>query len=151
MKTIFIVNGPNFSHLHLREKEFYKGICLNELEDYIIKFVRKNYSQKVNIKFYQSNLEGEIIDYLLNNIENLDALIINPASYTHYSIAISDALKILKNNNKIICEVHLSNIFSREIERQKSITAKNADIFIAGAGIYSYILALEYIIEKLSI
>lgn len=150
-KNIVIINGPNFSHLNLREKEFYGGLSLKDLEDYILNYVKENYLNKIEVKFYQSNIEGQIISFILENIDKFDAFIINPAAYSHYSIAISDTLKILKLQKKIVCEVHLTNIFSRENERQNLITAKNSDILIAGAGIHSYILALEYICEKLSI
>lgn len=153
-KSIYIVNGPNFSHLHLREKEFYNQISLKDIETSI-----KKYSETLNnlnnikfqLFFYQSNSEGEIISLLLDNIDKYDALIINPAALTHYSIAISDTFKILRLQNKIVCEVHISNIFAREEERRNSVTAKNADILITGAGIFSYNLALEYIREKLFI
>ncbi len=148
-KKIFIINGPNFSHLHLREKEFYGQYTLEKLENFIKDFIEKRFQNKIEVQFFQSNSEGQIIDILLENIDKYDAIIINPAAYSHYSIAISDTLKILKLQNKIICEVHLSNIFAREEERQNLITAKNVDILIAGAGIHSYILALEYIFEKL--
>ncbi|MCR4422179.1 MAG: 3-dehydroquinate dehydratase [Exilispira sp.] len=150
-KKIVILNGPNFSHLHLREKEIYGQFSLEKLEEYIKNYSEKHYKGKIDLQFFQSNSEGQIIDFLLKNIDKYDALIINPAAYSHYSIAISDTLKILKLQDKIICEVHLSNIFARESERQNLITAKNVDILIAGAGIHSYILALEYIFEKLSL
>lgn len=151
IKNILILNGPNFSHLHLREIDFYNGISLADLEKYILSYNEKKFSNFFNIIFYQSNTEGQIIDFLLNNLDKYDALIINPAAYSHYSLSIADTLKILKNNKKLVCEVHLSNVFAREEDRQRLLTAKNADIVIIGASIYSYILALEYISEKSSI
>ncbi len=150
-KTIYIVNGPNLSYLHIREKEYYKNISLNDIVEQVQSYIINNFKDKLEVKFFQSNSEGEIIDILLNNIDKYDGLIINPAAYSHYSLAIADTLKILQLNGKVICEVHISNIFSRENQRHNIITAQNADIIIAGAGVKSYTLALEYICEKFSL
>ncbi|HPO60809.1 MAG: 3-dehydroquinate dehydratase [Spirochaetes bacterium] len=148
MKKIHIVNGPNISHLHLREPEYYKNISLVDIENALNEFIIAKHFTNIDLAFFQSNSEGDIIKYLLDNLSNLDALIINPAAYSHYSLAISDTLAILKNQNKVIAEVHISNIFGREEDRKVSITAKYADIIIIGAGVEGYKLALEYISER---
>ncbi len=149
-KTIYIVNGPNLSHLKDREEKFYHKLSLSDIENHIYDYLKKMNSKDIFVKFFQSNSEGEIISFLLDNLNYYQGLIINPAAYSHYSIAISDTLAILKLKGKIICEVHISNIFARDEERQRLVTAKNSDLLIAGGGLYSYSLALEYIVEKLS-
>ena len=150
-KTIYIVNGPNLSHIEYRDPKFYNKNSLFDIENYIKNYLISKNIVNIVLRFYQSNNEGDIISFLLNNLAEYEALIINPAAFSHYSLAIADSLEILRRNKKIVCEVHISNIFAREEERKRLVTAKNADIIIAGAGIHSYSLALEYILEKLSI
>ncbi len=80
MKKIHIVNGPNISHLHLRETEYYRNISLVDIEDALKEFIIAKHFTNIDLAFFQSNSEGDIIKYLLDNLSNLDALIINPAS-----------------------------------------------------------------------
>jgi len=129
---ILILNGPNLNLLGTREPEIYGNVSMKEvLEDLQQEF------QKIEIGYFQSNHEGEIIDRL--QLEDFDALIINPGAFTHYSYAIADALK---NITKKKIEVHISNIYQREAFRQKSVTAAYTDAIISGFGISGYRLAI---------
>lgn len=129
---ILILNGPNLNLLGTREPEIYGNVSMKEvLEDLQQEF------QKIEIGYFQSNHEGEIIDRL--QLEDFDALIINPGAFTHYSYAIADALK---NITKKKIEVHISNIYQRETFRQKSVTAAYTDAIISGFGISGYRLAI---------
>lgn len=142
MYNILLLNGPNLNLLGEREPDIYGNKSYKNLCDDIVEYGK---SKNVNLEIYQSNHEGEIIDLLHNN-KNCDGVIINPAAYTHTSIAIYDALKAIA---KPVVEVHLSNIFSREGFRSKSVTAAAAIGSISGFGSNSYNLAVDAIIEYL--
>lgn len=130
---ILILNGPNLNLLGTREPEIYGNISMeNVFED-----LKKRFPQHELI-YYQSNIEGEIINRLQEN--NFEALVINPGAFTHYSYAIADCLKNI-SHPKI--EVHISNIYQREEFRQKSVTAVNADGILSGFGIKGYHLAIS--------
>ncbi|HBT50745.1 MAG TPA: type II 3-dehydroquinate dehydratase [Petrotoga sp.] len=137
---ILIINGPNLNMLGKRPKDIYGTETYEDLKNQINQFAQNN---SIDVEFFQSNSEGQIID----RIQKLDfeALIINPGAYTHYSYAIRDALEIV-NVPKV--EVHLTNIMARESFRQKSVTSSSCDGVISGLGFYGYILALEYLKEK---
>lgn len=139
---ILVINGPNLDLLGVREKNIYGEKSYKELTKLINK---KAFELGIEVEIVQSNIEGEII----NNIhrvydENFDGIIINPAAYTHYSIAIYDALKA-------VCvpsvEVHISNINSREEYRRKSVTAPACVGQICGFGFFGYIMALEAMVK----
>ena len=136
---ILIINGPNLNLLGNREKNIYGK---NTLEDIHLKCEEKAKEVNISIEFIQSNNEGEIINLIHKVEEDYDGLIINPAAYTHTSIAIMDALKSI---NKPKIEIHLSNIYSREEYRKKSITSEAVDGLICGFGENSYILGIEAI------
>lgn len=129
---LLIINGPNLNLLGTREPEIYgtKSMedCLAEL--------RQEFSND-EILFYQSNIEGEIINRLQE--DDFEAVVINPGAYTHYSYAIADCLK---NIQKPKIEVHISNIYKREEFRQKSVTASCCDAVLSGFGLEGYLLAL---------
>ena len=130
---ILILNGPNLNLLGTREPEIYGNISMeNVFED-----LKKRFPQH-ELSYYQSNIEGEIINRLQEN--NFEALVINPGAFTHYSYAIADCLKNI-SHPKI--EVHISNIYQREEFRQKSVTAVNADGILSGFGIKGYHLAIS--------
>lgn len=129
---VLIVNGPNLNLLGTREPEIYGT---TSMEDYLLDL--KSEFQNHEISYYQSNIEGEIINRLQE--DNFDALIINPGAYTHYSYAIADCLK---NIRKPKIEVHISNIYKREEFRQKSVTAASTDGVLSGFGMKGYRLAL---------
>ena len=128
---ILIVNGPNLNLLGTREPEIYGTVSMADfLENLKEKFPEDE------ILFFQSNVEGEIINRLQE--DDYEALIINPAAYTHYSYAIADCLR---NIQKPKIEVHISNIYAREEFRQKSVTAAHCNGVISGFGLDGYRLA----------
>ncbi len=132
---IVIINGPNLNMLEFREKLYgemsYEMLCNSIASKY-----------DFTIDFFQSNYEGKIIDLIQGAVNNYDAMIINPAAYTHYSYAISDALKIFKG---IKVEVHLTNINEREDFRKISVISNDCDACFMGNGINSYYDAIEFI------
>ena len=137
MKKIIIINGPNLNLLGDRETDIYGKITLSEIEQ-----LAKNKANELNLNlnFYQSNSESEIIDLIHKTQTDFDGLIINPAAFTHTSIALLDALKAI---SKPKIEIHLSNIHNREDYRKNSITSAGVDGIICGFGPLSYILAIE--------
>ena len=139
MKKILIINGPNLNLLGNREESIYGNETLEDIKNNCEK-----YSSKLNLitDFYQFNNEGEIIDKLHDVEKKYDGLIINPAAYTHSSIAILDSLRAI---TKPKIEIHLSNIYAREEYRKKSITSEGVDGLICGFGSNSYILGIEAI------
>ena len=143
MKKILVVNGPNINILGKRELEIYGELSYNNLVDEL-----KSYANKkgVCLDEFQSNSEGAIIDKLQELIDGeYDALIINPAAYSHYSYAIYDALKAIKIKK---VEVHLTNIFARDEFRKTSVTAGACDGVISGFGFDSYKLAIDYLLRE---
>lgn len=136
MKFI-VINGPNINMLGNRENEIYGDMYY---EDICEKIVDKGRKLDVDINIFQSNIEGEIISAIQDADGVYDGIIINPAAYTHYSIAILDALKAV--NIKAV-EVHISNINNREEFRKNSVTAEGCIGQISGFGIHSYILAIQ--------
>ena len=139
MKKILIINGPNLNLLGQREESIYGKETLEDIKNNCEKYSSK---LKLIIDFYQFNNEGEIIDKLHEVEKIYDGLIINPAAYTHSSIAILDSLRAI---NKPKIEIHLSNIYNREDYRKKSITSEGVDGLICGFGANSYILGIEAI------
>lgn len=129
---ILIVNGPNLNLLGTREPDIYGRISM---EDYLSEL--KHEFSLHDITYFQSNIEGEIIDRLQEN--DFDGLIINPGAFTHYSYAIADCLK---NISQPKIEVHISNIYQREEFRQKSVTAAHSNGMISGFGLKGYRLAI---------
>lgn len=135
---ILIVNGPNLNLLGTREPEIY-GVT--SMEDFLEE-LKQDFPQD-EILFYQSNIEGEIINRLQE--EDYDAVVINPGAYTHYSYAIADCLKSIK---KPKIEVHISNIYQREEFRQKSVTATYTNGILSGFGLNGYQLAIMSLKNK---
>lgn len=138
---VLIVNGPNLNKTGEREP-VYGTKTLDQINADIKSFCD---TRKVNIEFFQSNSEGDIINRLQSG--GFDALVINGGAYTHYSLAIADALYSVKTPK---IEVHLSNILAREDFRAVSVFAKNTDGAIIGLGADGYKLAIEHIICQLS-
>jgi len=136
MLKIGIINGPNLNMLGKRDQKIYGNLTLEEINHKIESFAKK---EDIELTIKQSNSEGEIIDSIQQFSSQVDGLIINPAAYTHYSYAIADALKDCPIPT---IEVHLSDIFSREDFRRKSVTASACIEQIAGFGYQSYILAI---------
>ena len=129
---ILIVNGPNLNLLGTREPEIYGTVSMADF----LENLKKKFPED-EILFFQSNVEGEIINRLQE--DDYEALIINPAAYTHYSYAIADCLR---NIQKPKIEVHISNIYAREEFRQKSVTAAHCCGVISGFGLDGYRLAV---------
>jgi 3-dehydroquinate dehydratase-2 len=138
---IIIINGPNLNLLGEREKEKYGSVTLKLIEKECKKFGKKN---NVLVTFKQSNIEGKIIDYIQESRKKFNGLIINAAGYTHTSVAIRDALMILKIP---VVELHITNIYNREKFRHKSLLSKAATSVICGFGTKGYVLALKGIKE----
>ena len=137
MNKIIILNGPNLNLLGEREKDQYGNITLKEIENNCMDYAKKN---KIDLSFYQSNIEGELVNEIQNSRDEQDGLIINAGGYTHTSVAIHDALKILKTP---IIELHISNVYNREEFRHKSLISKVAKGVICGFGANGYLMSLE--------
>ena len=134
---IIILNGPNLNLLGEREKDQYGSITLKDIENDCNNFAKKN---KIKLSFFQSNIEGELVEKIQNSRNGQDGLIINAGGYTHTSVAIHDALKVLKIP---IIELHISNIYNREEFRHKSLISKVANGIICGFGADGYIMSLK--------
>ena len=138
---IIVINGPNLNMLGKRETSVYGNKTLKDLEEYI----KKEFSDNINIEFFQSNYEGAIIDMLHKANEEFNGVVLNPGAFTHYSYAIHDAIKSIKTK---VVEVHISNVYQREEFRQKSVTAPACIGQISGFGFYGYILGINAIINS---
>lgn len=136
---ILIINGPNLNMLGKRENDIYGDLTLDQINQKITEYAQ---SKNIHISFFQSNTEGDIISQIHQiSAQGYAGLVINPAAFTHYSIAIRDALACV---NIPIIEVHLSNIYKRESFRHQSITAPNCTGQISGLGYQGYLLAVDY-------
>ncbi|SDZ06395.1 3-dehydroquinate dehydratase [Proteiniborus ethanoligenes] len=140
---ILIVNGPNINLLGIREKDIYGSTTYDKLCKEIENSA-KEFSLDIDI--VHSNVEGEIINYIQNALGEYDGIIINPGAYTHYSIAIYDALKAVSIPT---IEVHISNIYNREEYRRKSVIAPACIGQITGFGVYGYTMAMMGLKEYL--
>lgn len=141
---ILVINGPNINMLGTREPEIYGSTTLDDINKELIEYSKT--IGEIELEFYQSNHEGDIVDKI-QNAKSFDGLIINPAAYTHSSIAIADALKAV--GIKAI-EVHLSNPQSREDYRKISYSASACLGVVAGFGKNSYKLALLGLYNKIN-
>jgi 3-dehydroquinate dehydratase-2 len=138
MKPILIINGPNLNLLGKREPDIYGKLSLKELNQELTKLAKK---LNLSLKFFQSNSEGAIIDFLQKEGPKAGGIIINPAALTHYSYAIRDAIAAIETET---VEVHISNIFAREKFRRHSVVAPVCAGSIVGFGFYGYAMALSY-------
>jgi 3-dehydroquinate dehydratase-2 len=138
VKNIIIINGPNLNLLGKRQPEIYGDINFN---DFLIEL--KNKFSSISISYFQSNIEGEIIDKLHEVGFHFDGIILNAAAYTHTSVAIGDAVASIKST---VIEVHLSNTYAREDFRHKSYISPHAKGIVLGFGLKSYELALSSLI-----
>jgi 3-dehydroquinate dehydratase-2 len=139
---ILVVNGPNLNMLGIREPDTYGKMTLKDIYTLMEKRAKE---YNFEIEFFQSNHEGTIVDRIQESYKKVDYIVINPGAFTHYSIAIRDAL--LSVGIKTI-EVHLSNIHSREEFRKKSVISDIALGQIIGFGYHGYLLAIEFIQRK---
>ena len=140
---IIIINGPNINLLGEREKSQYGKLTFEELKN---KCLSRSSDLKVKIEFYQSNIEGEIVTKIQESRNKFDGIIINAAGFTHTSVSIRDALEIVK---KPKIELHISNIYKREVFRQKSLISDVVNGIICGFGVNGYILAINAMHELL--
>ena len=137
MNKIIVLNGPNLNLLGEREKKKYGSLTLKEIEKNCKDFANKN---NIKLSLFQSNIEGELITKIQNSRNDQDGIIINAGGYTHTSVAIHDALKVLRIP---IIELHISNIYNREEFRHKSLISKVASGVICGFGSEGYIMSLK--------
>jgi len=137
MKKIIILNGPNLNLLGEREKSHYGNVTLEDIKNNCIDYAVKN---EIKLSFYQSNIEGELVNQIQKSRNDYNGLIINAGGYTHTSVAIHDALKILKIP---IIELHISNIYNREDFRHKSLISKVAKGVICGFGTDGYMMSIK--------
>lgn len=138
-KRIIIINGPNLNLLGKREPEKYGH---QDFESYFITL--KKVYEDIRLEYYQSNVEGELINKLHEVGFAFDGIVINPGGYSHTSVALSDAIAAIKAP---VVEAHITNIYAREEYRHTSITGKNCIGVISGFGLISYELALSYLID----
>lgn len=132
---ILVIHGPNLNLLGTRKPQVYGNQSVDEINAYI-----KKYFKTIDVDFYQSNLEGEIINKIHDAALKYDGIALNAAAYTHYSIAIRDAVEAV---NIPVAEVHISNTASREEFRHKSVISAVVQGTVTGFGVYSYILAIQ--------
>jgi len=133
---LVVINGPNLNMLGKREAGFYGTFSLADLE----KKIRDHVGKRAEVSFFQSNIEGEIINYI-HSLKADDKLVINAASLTHTSIGIRDALSAVKTP---FIEVHISNVYAREEFRHKSYLSAIAQGVIVGLGAEGYVLASDF-------
>lgn len=145
MKKVLIIHGPNLNLLGQREKDIYGQVTLEEINDRLVKLASELCLQ---VETLQSNHEGDIVDRIGKaKKDGFNAILINPAAYTHTSVAIRDAVLAV---GLPTVEVHLSNIYSREDFRHKSLVAPVAAGQISGFGVNSYLLGLQAVAGLIS-
>ena len=140
---IYVLNGPNLNLLGDREPDIYGNVSLKDIEKSLSNYGKENNSE---IYFKQTNHEGELIEFVHEASKKANAIIINPAGYSHTSVALLDALLTVKIP---IIEVHISNIFKREDFRHNSYVSKAAIGVISGLGIEGYLYTLKFLLDEL--
>ncbi|MDY0328095.1 MAG: type II 3-dehydroquinate dehydratase [Arcobacteraceae bacterium] len=141
---IAVIQGPNLNMLGVREQHIYGGMTLDQIHAQLKATADQS---GIELEFFQSNLEGEIVDKIQECLGTVHGIIINPAAYTHTSIAIRDALSAV---NLPTVEVHISNLYKREDFRQKSLTAASSTGIISGFGPFGYHLGLIALMQVLN-
>jgi 3-dehydroquinate dehydratase-2 len=139
---ILVINGPNLNMLGQRKPEHYGSETLDTINAYLV-----DYFKKIELDFFQSNHEGEVIDHIQAAGHRFQGIVINPGAYTHYSYAIRDALEACALP---VVEVHLSNIAAREEFRRNSVISAVCWGTISGLGKYGYVLAVQALAHHLS-
>lgn len=139
---ILVINGPNINMLGIREPDIYGKSTYTDLCNLI---KEKADEMQVTVELFQSNHEGSIVDKIQESLGKVDGIVMNPAAYTHTSVAILDALKAVQIPT---CEVHISDVNSREDFRKISFVGMYAEKTIAGYGFDGYIMAMEYLKKK---
>ena len=141
---IAVIQGPNLNMLGVREQNIYGPMTLDQIHEQMKLNAQQN---NVELEFFQSNLEGEIVDKVQECLGTVDGIIINPAAYSHTSIAIADAISAV---GLPVVEVHISNIYKREEFRQNSMTARSSLGVITGFGPFGYHMGLISLIQILN-
>lgn len=141
---IAVIQGPNLNMLGIREQHIYGSMSLEQIHEQLKAAAAQN---GVEVEFFQSNLEGEIVDRIQECLGTVDGIMINPAAYSHTSIAIKDALSAV---SMPVVEVHISNIYKREEFRQKSVTAGASTGVISGFGPFGYHMGLIALMQIIS-
>ena len=144
MRKILVIHGPNLDLLGKREPAIYGKITLKQINAELQKIAKK---RKISLKIVQSSYEGKIVELIGKSRNKVAGLLINPAAYTHTSVAIRDAIAA---SGIVTVEVHLSNIYSREAFRHKSLISPVAKGSVLGFGYKSYLLGLEALIDLLN-
>ncbi len=142
MKKLLVINGVNLNMTGVREKKIYGAETLDDINAYIKKSLG---GYECSVDFFQSNIEGEIVNKIHESMGNYDGAVINPGAFTHYSIALRDAIASVDVD---FVEVHISNIYKREEFRHKSVTAPVCKGQISGLGKQGYVLALMSFLEE---
>ncbi len=144
MTRFLVLNGPNINVLGRRDPGIYGSMTLEEINQQVAKLAQ---SLGVEVTFYQSNVEGNLIDCIQENWGSINGIIVNPGAYTHYGYALKDALI---DSRVPVVEVHLSNIHAREDFRHHSVIADIAAGQIAGMGWQGYVFALEFLAARVN-
>ncbi len=139
---LLVINGPNLNMLGIREPEIYGGSGYRELKKIIKNYARQN---KIKVEIFQSNSEGEIVTKIQRAYRKFDGIVINPAAYTHTSVAILDALKAVAIP---AVEVHISDVSKRDGFRQISFVREYCQKTICGKGFDGYLEAMDYFLNK---
>ncbi len=142
MSKLLVVHGPNLNLLGKREPQIYGTRSLTDLNEMVRDKARE---LKVDVTVFQSNSEGEIIDFLQKEGPGSSGVVINPGALSHYSLALYDCLQALRLP---VVEVHISNIHAREEFRSRSVTARAARGVIAGLGFDGYLHAMEFLVDQ---
>ena len=143
MKKILIINGPNLNLLGEREPEIYGFLTLEDITNKIKEYIK---NKDIEVKFFQSNHEGQIIDFIHEHRKWADGILINPAALTHYSYSLRDAISGVMLPT---VEVHLSDISKRETFRQNSVIKDVCIQQVSGLGLGSYLKGLDILLTKL--
>ena len=139
---VFVINGPNLNMLGIREPGVYGSSTYNDL----VEMIKKHCAEiNVEVDFFQSNHEGDLVDYIQKAYYEADGIVINPGAYTHTSVALLDAAKAVA---KPLVEVHISDVSKREDFRQVSYISLAASKRIMGHGFNCYIEAIDYLAES---
>jgi 3-dehydroquinate dehydratase-2 len=141
--TVFVLSGPNLNRLGTREPEVYGSDTLDDIHAAVI---REAHRMGLTADCRQTNLEGELIDWLHEAVDTGADVILNPGAWTHYSYAVRDACAIVTTSGRSLVEVHLSNPAAREEFRHTSVIAGVATGSITGFGLQSYLLALQALV-----
>ncbi len=142
-KTVLVLNGPNLNLLGLRQPEIYGSETLADLMADVESYAAQ---QGVTVESFQSNVEGELIDRLHQARGTVDGVVFNPGAYTHYSIALRDAITAVELP---VVETHISNVHAREEFRHTSVLAPVCLGVVAGFGRHSYLIALDALLRHL--